>query len=147
MDGYFDGGTAPWRTQGVGGPGSRGAIAAATAQGRSLSSPHKQQQKQTQQPLPALLPPGLPACTWSAVQPGTYLAGCDAENCKAFPTAAAAEAACVADLTCGGITSQAAGAAPFELRAGNVPTTSPTGEASYYITNLAACRPPVRGTW
>jgi hypothetical protein len=116
MDGYFDGGTAPWRTQGVGGRNSPGAIAAAAAQGRVPASA-------------SLLAPApqaaLPACTWSSLQSDTYLAGCDATNCATHPTAAEAQAACIADPTCGGITSQANGAAPWELRLGSSPTASP----------------------
>ena len=130
LDGYFDGGTAPWRTQGVGPPGSKGALAAAKAQGRA-----PWQHKVREAVAPAV---GLPACTWSALLPNSYVAGC-AQGCKSFAAAADAMAACAADATCGGLTSQAPGAGPWELREGTSASNSPSGEAAYVITNAVAC--------
>lgn len=124
--------------------GSPGAIAAAKHQGRSTrptplppSSPLLALAKQ------ATVSGGmLPDCVFSPAVPNTYLAGCDGLNCASYGTLSAALAVCVSDDFCGGVTSQAGGAGPWEVRAGNSPLTSPTGEVSYYITNTAACRPP-----
>ncbi len=130
LDGYFDGATAPWMTQGIG-------LHPAT-------TPRALPASAFPSPLPGLSADGLdlPACAWSALVPGTYLAGCDAANCASYATLDAAQAACVADTTCGGLTSAPNGQPPWEVRAGNAPLASPSGEASYYITNYADCRPP-----
>ena len=125
LDGYFDGGTAPWKIQGVGSGVPR--------RGGSNQAQNQQQ----------LLPsPDLPACTFSAPQVGYYLAGCDSTNCASYSTLAAAEAACSADTTCGGITSPAGGKGPFEIREGSTPMQSPDNEVSWTITNPTQCRPP-----
>jgi hypothetical protein len=141
LDGYFDGGTAPWLTQGVGAPGSKGALAAAKAQGRTQRRAGSQQE-----PARAVIAPpaGLPACTWSALLPNSYVAGC-AQGCKSFASAVDAQAACAADATCGGLTSQANGVGPWELREGTSAQASPSGEAAYVITNAVACHgvPPI----
>lgn len=140
MDGYFDGGTAPWMVQGIdrntaasaprhANAAQRNAVAHASANG--IASRHDDDRASA-----------LPACQWSAIQPNTYLAGCDHTNCASYNTVAEAEAACIADFECGGITSGANGATPWELRAANSPTASPSGEASYYLLNPTACRPP-----
>lgn len=85
----------------------------------------------------------LPPCTFSAKVPNTYLAGgCDAADCERFADVADAQRACLADATCGGITSQPSHSAPFELRASSVPSPSGSGEDSMFIVNAAACRPP-----
>lgn len=120
LDGYFNGGTAPWRgakrrLQGTGGRAVEYALP---------SRPSR--------PVRA----GNPPCTWSGVVPG-YLAGCD-RDCESFATLAEAQAACIADAGCGGVTVPPAGGRP-ELRASNVPQASPTGETAYYITNELEC--------
>jgi hypothetical protein len=150
MDGYFDGlvpswapppvtGSAAgprrwqptWKTQGIGAGGEVGSTAALPQPRRVAAAA-----------APAPVSGDLPACVWSALLPATYLAGCDQTACKSYPTLSAAQAACVADVTCGGITSQAGGVAPWQLREGNEPMASPDNEASYYVTNAADCRPP-----
>ena len=87
-----------------------------------------------------------PACEWSAVLPNSYVQNCASEppdaKCRNFSSVALAMAACDADEGCGGITSQGNGAAPWETRAGPAVKSSPNGESSYAITNLAACHPP-----
>ena len=118
MDGYFDGGTAGWRVQGLGSD-----VSAAVSVLRATP--------------PAL---SLPACTWSAALPNTYVAGC-ASGCASSSTLLAAQAACLAAVDdCGGITSGSAG--HYELRAANSGSPSDSGETSWLITNGAACRPP-----
>ena len=91
--------------------------------------------------ITALPPPSgvtLPTCQWSALQPNTYLAGCDNEKCKSYAALADAQADCLADVSCGGVTFTAG---HWEVRADNAPTASPAGESSYYIVNAAVCRP------
>ena len=91
----------------------------------------------------AAAPP--PPCVWSALLPNTWLSGCASGagggdvNCIHFDALADAQAACVADADCGGVTSQNSGVAPWELRKGPAPQPSPTNESSYAITNAAAC--------
>ena len=113
LDGYFNGGTAPWM---------------------ELPTPGQ---------ATALEPPRapLPACAWSAELNGSYLKDCPSAGCTHFSTLHAAQVACIADATCGGVTSAARGAAPWQLRRGTEALRSPTAEASYAITNVAACRP------
>ena len=85
----------------------------------------------------------LPSCTWSALLPDTWLSGCASAatvNCIHFDALADAQAACVADENCGGVTSQNNGLPPWELRTGPAPQPSPTNESSLVITNAAACR-------
>ena len=85
--------------------------------------------------------PPLPPCTWSPLAPNTFASGCDAAACKGYSNLAAAQAACMQDPTCGAVTSGSGGAPPWQLRSGSLPNPSPSGEASYYITNSQACRP------
>lgn len=128
LDGYFNGGTAPW-----------------------FFDPKKpqQQQKQPQQqqdpsfqsrifprdtatPVDASNPP----CQWSQAIQNTYLAGC-AQQCKSFDTLAEAMAACAMDGGCGGVTVPNGGRP--ELRMGISPLESTAHETSYYITNEFKC--------
>ncbi len=139
LDGYFSGGTAPWAVQGVGAAGSPGALAAAKERGSVRDFWAKHGPKKPVVDRDAL---DLPNCTWSTIQNDTYLADCDITNCASYPTVQQAMTACIADWECGGITSQAGGQAPWELRQSNTPAGSPSNEATYYITNLAACRGP-----
>lgn len=44
-----------------------------------------------------------PPCVYSAAQPNTYLGNC-VLNCQSFSTLAAAQAACSANYSCGGVT-------------------------------------------
>eukprot|EP00759_Apiculatamorpha_spiralis_P034366 PhF_6_TR35416/c0_g1_i2/m.51550/K01205/NAGLU; alpha-N-acetylglucosaminidase len=111
LDGYFNGGTAPWFYLNNG-----------------------KNQKQTKGMVPKKT---NPPCKWSGAVPGTYLAGCS-EGCKTFATIAEAMQACTADETCGGITLPNGGGLP-QLRAGSSPQPSPSGETSYYIINNDEC--------
>lgn len=129
-------GTAPWMVQGVGAKGSPGYEAAMAAQGRHGRAGSRAPTAQ----LPTSSS-SLPACQWSTAQPDTYLAGCDDTNCISYDNLAAAQAACLADYECGGLTGDSAGST-WQLRAGNSPMTSPSNEQSYYITNYNACRGP-----
>lgn len=143
MDSYFSGSVAPWISQGLGAPGSPGYKAAAEyRQQQHLLDGVSSAVLMPDSPVPSEITDNLPTCAWSTLQSGMYLAGCDVTNCASYPTVAEAEAACITDITCGGITSQANGNGPWELRQGNQPLASPTGENTYYITNNNACRPP-----
>jgi len=143
MDSYFSGSVAPWMTQGIGAPGSESFKAVAASRNQDhLVNGQKSTVLMPDEPIAPEILEALPACTWSPLQTGAYLAGCDATNCQSYPTVAAAQAACDADVTCGGITSQPGGNGPWEIREGNQPSSSPSGENSYYITNINACRPP-----
>ena len=132
LDGYFDGGTAPWA--------SLSATAAAARPPTSRVASHAPRHPPTITTLPLTAP--LPPCTWSPITPDTYLADCPSSGCKDFPTLAAAQAACAADVTCGGLTAPAKGGV-WELRASTSPEASPVGESSIYILNAAQCRPGV----
>jgi hypothetical protein len=115
LDGYLDGGTAPWLD---------GGTAPWLGAGR--------QQRQ-----------GLPTCVWGEKVPNTYSAGCPDGGCKKFSTVESAKAACVANQDCAAITEGGAGVAAntWTLRKGAVlkpsPETHPS--SSYLITNAAAC--------
>ena len=126
LDGYFDGGTAPWR-------------------GRAADARPPSSRIESHAPATPVSPAAPPACSWSALAPNTYLAGCT-QQCKSFTALADAQAACVADPDCGGVTYDHTA---WELRAESNPQTSPVGESSYYITNVAACRgvPPPNPSW
>jgi hypothetical protein len=132
LDGYFDGGTAPWLSGGA----ARGDPLSRPPAGRIASHAPVSPPVVTYAPLPV----DAPACTWSALQADAYLAGCD-DNCKAFDVLADAQATCIADLGCGGVTYNEN---KWELRAGNQPLQSPAGESTYYITNFNECRPAVQ---
>jgi hypothetical protein len=119
LDGYFDGGTAPWK-------------------GREASASPPHSRIESHMPLSPLSDP--PACTWSQLLNNSYLAGC-VENCKGFSTVSTAQAACIADATCGGITlSQGT----WQLRSDAVPQQSPVGEQSYAIINDLECRGSIK---
>lgn len=156
MDGYFNGGTAPWLDSrrnavaaAVNSPDSRQTAVYEARDEAALEATRLRRWKPSRAAAHAATPlvaaasavavaHGLPACTWSAREPG-YLAGC-AQNCKSFPTVAAAQAACAADASCGGITLAAgAGNGPAELRSGSDVQSSPTGETSFVITNPLEC--------
>ena len=116
LDGYFNGGTAPWRRRNAevrSPPPAPPAIAAPSARDGSA-----------------------PACTWTGLLTDTYLAGCE-QNCKGFDAVTDAQAACIADPLCGGITFTAA---QWQLRASATPVQSPANEQSYAIANFLQCR-------
>ena len=142
LDGYFDGGTAPWRD------GAAASRARAPATARPPTSRLATHAPRTRPALPPAnaTAPGAPACAWSALQPDTYLAGCDAEGCRAHAALGDAQADCLADITCGGVTLTSG---QWEVRSSTYPTASPDGESSYYIANARACRPavPVDPAW
>jgi len=137
LDGYFDGGTAPWAS--VSTKGSSRAVNPINRPPNSRISSHQPRSPPAIIPVPPVSP--LPSCQWSPNVPDTYLAGCAADNCAQHPTLAAAQAACVADITCGGVTNSQAS---WQCRLSSTPKASPAGESSYYITNAALCRPSVQ---
>lgn len=122
MDGYFNGGTAPWFVS----PRSPSHI-------RSFSAPTP-------------VSPGNPPCQWGGALRNAYLPGC-AQDCKSFASVEAAQEACAADATCGGITVEPT-TGRAELRSSISPRGSPSGETSYVISNEFAChRMPADPTW
>jgi hypothetical protein len=130
LDGYFDGGTAPWMQERMHAAdlvdSSAAAVSAAEADAES----------------DALLL--LPACVWGAVTPDTYSAKCPDHGCTGFSTVAAAQAACVAEPSCLAVTCNTDQKANMcQLRAGAKLIKSPVHtEESYLITNAKQCRPP-----
>jgi hypothetical protein len=112
MDGYFNGGTAPWFT----GPSSPSQLV-----GPSHHSPVNTEN---------------PECIWSDAITDSYLPGCD-RNCEAFDTVNEAQQACARDSYCAGITNNTAGR--WELRASVQPQRSTSKECSYYIINEYEC--------
>ena len=85
-----------------------------------------------------------PPCVWGALEPGTFSRGCanGGDDCESYMTVAAAEAACAAQQACFAITSVPGGGAPWTLRASSAGSPSPSGEASFFISNAIECRPP-----
>jgi hypothetical protein len=112
MDGYFNGGTAPWFT--------------------SPSTPSKLVGPSHHSPVNS----DNPACSWSEAVTGFCLPGCD-RDCESFDTVEAAQEACGGDFYCAGITNNSAG--KWELRASGRLQRSLTNECSYYITNEYEC--------
>ena len=82
-------------------------------------------------------PPNPTPCTWSGNYTNFYLPGCadGGYPCVGYPTLAAAQAACAADYSCGGVTSQDSGGAPYETRRGPKLVASAQGEISWVIAN------------
>lgn len=125
LDGYFDGGTAPWLSRTPFSPPPHSRVAS-HAPAHAITSTYK-----------ASSASALPPCSWSPLLPNSYLKGCS-QGCKSFSSLANAQAACLADDLCGGITSS--GSDVWELRSDYVPQPSPSGEVSYAISNFLACR-------
>lgn len=88
-------------------------------------------------PLSVTEPPSGKPCTWSSLLPNAYIPGCadGGYPCTSFPTLAEAQAACAADVACGGVTSQDGGGPPWEPRHGTKTQFAPNAEASYLISN------------
>jgi syndecan 4 len=83
----------------------------------------------------------VPACTWTGVIQG-YVPTCPTgPGCAVYTTLAAAQAACLAAPTCGGLTLAADGSS-YQLRQGPGVLLSypPTGETSLLIANHPQCR-------
>lgn len=117
LDGYFNGGTAPWLDA-------------------RLEEQNKPQHKE-ETPIDKTDTQGanLPPCIF-ATATDSYLAGCFNE-CQQFETVEAAKAECMKHLGCGGVTVTRSGIP--ELRQGIQPRASPFNETSYYITNDLNC--------
>lgn len=99
-----------------------------------------------------LLPPpparANPPCTFSAPLADAYLEGCTTAHgspCTVRATLADAQAACSADVRCGGVTLE--GTASYQVRAGSTPIAH-AGETSWVVTNDADCHTlPPDPTW
>ena len=88
---------------------------------------------------------GAPPCTFTPLLSDTFSPGCadgGAYCAPGFATASAAQAACAVDPRCQAVTSSPNSTAPWTLRKSLARGGSPSGEASSYITNAFACRPP-----
>eukprot|EP01062_Namystynia_karyoxenos_P058893 TRINITY_DN50349_c0_g1_i1.p1 TRINITY_DN50349_c0_g1~~TRINITY_DN50349_c0_g1_i1.p1 ORF type:complete len:862 (+),score=324.47 TRINITY_DN50349_c0_g1_i1:79-2586(+) len=80
-------------------------------------------------------------CTYGSELKNSYIPGCSngkAGGCDSEATLAAAEAACSADQHCTGVTHSGG---RYELRGGETPLMSPSGESSWIVTNMADCHP------
>ena len=126
LDGYFDGGTAPWLAP---------------------QQPPQQPQQPAQQDAPAGQDTGAGvACTWSGLTPNTYATGCPPGGCRGFDSAAAAKVACAQDEGCAAVTEGGAGVpvGRWQVRKGTTLQKSPAAHpsSSYRITNLNACHHP-----
>ena len=115
LDGYFDGGTAPWMEA------SRSSDNSVIVSGAAEAAEN---------------------CTFSSEMKDMYIAGCSL-GCKKFQNLDDAKVACVAEGTCGGVTRTGSPAA-YELRSAFSATTSPFGESSWLITNAGSpsCHAP-----
>jgi hypothetical protein len=82
LDGYFNGGTAPWMQ----------------LKHPKLAYPRPADGSS----LPVPVNPTNPPCVFGAAVPGKQLRDC-AQNCRKFATLSAAQSACVADARCGGV--------------------------------------------
>lgn len=125
LDGYFNGGTAPWladRADATTAPGDAGWFDATELAGDG-------EPKQRAQ------------CIWGNLTKDAYSPCCTRSSCyadcKSYNSVATAKAACVADEHCAAITG---GGSRWELRAGASLIKSPNqGEESYLIINAKAC--------
>ena len=122
MDGYFNGGTAPWFIK--------------SSQASLIHS----------QAHPIPVNHNNPPCQWGQKIANAYLPGC-AQNCKGFPTLSLAQSNCSADSTCAGVTYNPSSLA-FELRSTLSPAASSSGEYSFVIANEYEChRMPANSVW
>merc|ERR1712166_1184199 len=112
LDGYFDGGTAPWMD------------AKLRASNEHEFSPPASSTAAT--------------CTWGPESPNTFSKGCAESGCGSYKSADDAKAACVSDRSCLAVTCSSA--VSCELRAGEALDKSTTKEFSYLIS--AECHPP-----
>eukprot|EP01127_Copromyxa_protea_P020347 TRINITY_DN6809_c0_g1_i1.p1 TRINITY_DN6809_c0_g1~~TRINITY_DN6809_c0_g1_i1.p1 ORF type:complete len:867 (-),score=166.22 TRINITY_DN6809_c0_g1_i1:45-2645(-) len=124
LDGYFNGGTAPWVDADL---YSDGHPLSAQPETQETNVPYLSQDEINQRN-------GLPDCQFAKAE-NSYLAGCFL-NCQEFPTVEEAMKECVKHVDCGGITVTSGKA---QLRSGTTPRASPDGETSYYITNGLDC--------
>ena len=136
LDGYFNGGTAPWL-----------ATADPAAGEQPLSPPAASMHQSSEWAIEsqnADLDEGSdgssPACTWSGEEHG-FVATAACHPCKVWSSVEDAKSRCVGTNRCGGITSTNDGAG-WLLREGTTVLNSTVGEVSYVITNDAACHPP-----
>jgi hypothetical protein len=118
LDGYFNGGTAPW-----------------------MMKVPDEEEKETEKDEGTTTAGA--ACEWSAEMSDSYLADCPTSTggCKSFSTLEEAEHACVSTASCGGVTTGYQSKGEWQIRASNTPLKSPKNESSYVISNIAACKP------
>lgn len=87
-----------------------------------------------------------PSCAWGTPLPNFYIPTCAAghdavPNCINFPTLEEAQAACSADQSCTGLTSQDGGGPPWEMRGGAAPVASPLGEIAIVCRRNGSATP------
>jgi hypothetical protein len=142
LDGYFNGGTAPWLSALDNHEDSKQADhRAPAANGRQTESMRGRSSNVD------LVVNRKPACTWSGEEPG-YISTPACHPCKPWPTAEGAKQMCDGTPWCTGITStkvaqcrQEGAEVCWVLRTGKKVLNSSVGEMSYFITNDAACHP------
>jgi hypothetical protein len=119
LDGYFNGGTAPWLRS--------GAVSSASSSSGSLTTPE-------------LRDAARGACTFSNALNDTQVEGC-CLGCKSFHTLAEAESACSAERSCFGVTLNT-DTNGYELREGSLVKPSKRKKKSWLVTNAGAdgCR-------
>eukprot|EP01079_Euglenida_sp_SAG-EU17-18_P004664 gene4664-849_t len=78
--------------------------------------------------------PNQATCRWSNLMKDTYLAGCDTDRCRSYGVLSAAQAACLASPSCGGVTGSPTGS-NWQLRTADRPQSSASNEESYYLMN------------
>jgi hypothetical protein len=147
LDGYFNGGTAPWIDADI---DIKEKIVRKQLEDKEMEDSKKSHSIEHEaresdflkiEKVRAQLPKNnfkarnkLPPCTWSTAS-DSYLAGCF-RNCEQYPTIDAAKAECEKHVGCGGVT--VSGGLP-QLRQGIHPRASPSNETTYYITNGLEC--------
>jgi hypothetical protein len=146
LDGYFNGGTAPWLDETLDESELRRLAdrqppppLAAAASAQQAIERHLQLAGAVAGQEP---PSSSSKCTWGPLQKDTYSKCCTGGSCyggcRSFRSVASAKAACEADPHCSAITGELNG--KWALRASGTLTPSPNkAESSYLITNAKAC--------
>ena len=143
LDGYFNGGTAPWLSD-VGHHEANELASshppAATGQWITAKSTESPGRSNVEQVVDSST-----ACTWSGEGPG-YIPTPACHPCKPWPTADGAKQMCDSTPWCSGITSTRVCNHPQQdpcwvLRTGKKVLNSTADETSYLITNDVACHP------
>lgn len=149
LDGYFNGGTAPWLAAAGAADGAVGGGEAtfssplpssSSSSSTSTSSLSSNLQLHDAEPDAEESSSSKVACTWSGEEQG-FIANPACHPCKVWPAAKDAREMCASNSRCGGITSTKEQNGGWVLRTGTTVLNSTAGEQSYLITNDAACHP------
>jgi hypothetical protein len=152
LDGYFNGGTAPWMSavkptssdSHTNHEASKQIINHSTA---ANGHPGTSELAISTQSTVDMVVDSNPACTWSQEEPG-YIPTPACHPCKPWPSAEGAKQMCDSTPWCTGITTTTGGQCQQEghsvcwvLRTGKKVLNSTASEMSYLITNDATCHP------